>query len=117
MKDPQRLADYVDHILDAIWRISKYCENVDELSFLSNQLIQDAVIRNFEVIGEASNNIDRLFPEFIGQYPHLPLIDAYEMRNALAHGYFKVDLKVVWNTIQKHLPALFDELTVIKSKL
>ena len=45
------------------------------------------------------------------------MIDAYEMRNALAHGYFKVDLKVVWNTIQKHLPALFDELTVIKSKL
>eukprot|EP01041_Mallomonas_annulata_P020384 gene20384-40134_t len=48
MKDPQRLADYVDHIIEAIRRISHYCEDVDELSFLSNQLIQDAVIRNFE---------------------------------------------------------------------
>ena len=56
MKDPQRLADYVDHILDAIGRISKYCEELDEISFLSNQLIQDAVIRNFEVIGEASTH-------------------------------------------------------------
>lgn len=117
MKDPQRLADYVAHILDAIGRISKYCEGLDETSFLLNELVQDAVIRNFEVIGEASNNIDRLFPEFISQYPHLPLIDAYEMRNALAHGYFKVDLKVVWITIQKHLPPLFDELVLIKSKL
>ena len=117
MKDPQRLADYVDHIIEAIGRIHKYCENIDEISFLSNQLIQDAVIRNFEVIGEASNNIDRLFPEFLNQYSHLPLIDAYEMRNALAHGYFKVDLKIVWLTIQGHLPALFDELVLIKSKL
>jgi uncharacterized protein with HEPN domain len=117
MKDPQRLADYVDHIIEAIRRISNYCEDVDEISFLSNQLIQDAVIRNFEVIGEASNNIARLFPEFISQYPDLPLIDAYEMRNALAHGYFKVDLKIVWLTVQSHLPALFDALVLIKAKL
>jgi uncharacterized protein with HEPN domain len=90
-------------------------EDIDELNFLSNKLIQDAVIRNFEVIGEASNNIDRLFPEFLQAHPQLPLIDAYEMRNALAHGYFKVDLKIVWDTIQKHLPALYVELSRIKS--
>jgi uncharacterized protein with HEPN domain len=47
----------------------------------------------------------------------LPLIDAYEMRNALAHGYFKVDLKIVWLTVQCHLPALFDALVLIKAKL
>lgn len=115
MKDPQRLADYVEHVLEAISRISTYCEDIDELNFLSNKLIQDAVIRNFEVIGEASSNIDRLFPEFLQAHPQLPLIDAYEMRNALAHGYFKVDLKIVWDTIQKHLPALYVELSRIKS--
>ena len=52
---------------------------------------------------------------FLQAYPQLPLIDAYEMRNALAHGYFKVDLKIVWDTIQKHLPALYVELSRIKS--
>jgi len=45
----------------------------------------------------------------------ITLIDAYEMRNALAHGYFKVDLKIVWDTIQKHLPTLHAELNRIKS--
>jgi uncharacterized protein with HEPN domain len=50
------------------------------------------VIRNFEIIGEASRNIERNCPEFAAAHPELPLIVAYEMRNALAHGYFRVDL-------------------------
>jgi uncharacterized protein with HEPN domain len=45
-------------------------------------MIQDAVIRNFEIIGEASRNIERLFPEFIEEHTDIPFIDAYEMRNA-----------------------------------
>ena len=66
---------------------------MDELTFLVNKLVQDAVIRNFEVIGEASNNIERHYPEFVVEHPELPLASAYQMRNAVAHGYFKVDLK------------------------
>jgi uncharacterized protein with HEPN domain len=69
-------------------------------------MIQDAVIRNFEIIGEASRNIERLFPEFIEEHPEIPFIDAYEMRNALSHGYFKVDLDILWKTIQVNLPDL-----------
>ncbi|MCM0045169.1 MAG: DUF86 domain-containing protein [Burkholderiaceae bacterium] len=73
-------------------------------------MLQDAVIKNFEVIGEASKNIDRKFLDFLEQYPSLSLIDAYEMRNALAHGYFKVDLEILWKTINKHLPPLQEQL-------
>jgi uncharacterized protein with HEPN domain len=105
-RDPQILQDYLMHIHLAIKRIEEYCSDIDELGFLNSQLIQDAVIRNFEVIGEASKNIERHFPEFSANHPDLPLGIAYEMRNALAHGYFKVDLPIVWKTIEINLPAM-----------
>lgn len=50
-RDKQRLADYLAHILDAIERIHRYTEDMTELTFLENELVQDAVIRNFEIIG------------------------------------------------------------------
>ncbi|TCV82508.1 HepT-like ribonuclease domain-containing protein [Sulfurirhabdus autotrophica] len=52
-------------------------------------MVQDAVIRNIEIIGEASHNIEERFPEFSEQHPELPLAFAYQMRNAVAHGYLK----------------------------
>ena len=109
-RDPQRLQDYLRHILLAIKRIQEYCSDIDELGFLKSQLIQDAVIRNFEVIGEASKNIERSFPEYAAAHPELPLMIAYEMRNALAHGYFKVDLPIIWKTIEINLPVLEDQI-------
>ena len=109
-RDPQRLQDYLRHILLAIKRIQEYCSDVDELGFLKSQLIQDAVIRNFEVIGEASKNIERSFPEYAAAHPELPLMIAYEMRNALAPGYFKVDLPIIWKTIEINLPVLEDQI-------
>ncbi len=109
-RDPQRLQDYLSHILLAIKRIQEYCSDIDELGFLKSQLIQDAVIRNFEVIGEASKNIERSFPEYAAAHPELPLMIAYEMRNALAHGYFKVDLPIIWKTIEINLPVLEDQI-------
>jgi uncharacterized protein with HEPN domain len=67
--------------------------------------MQDAVIRNLEIIGEASRNIERKHPDFTAAHPELPLSFAYEMRNALAHGYFKVDLAIVWKTVETDLPC------------
>ena len=113
-QDPHQLDDYINHILAAIERIQRYCADVDEVIFLKNQMLQDAVIRNFEVIGEASKNIDRKFPDFLRKNPSLPLIDAYEMRNALAHGYFKVDLEILWNTVNRHLPDLQEQLASLR---
>ena len=105
-----RLPDYLRHIIEAIERIERYTEDMDELGFAQNQMVQDAVIRNFEIIGEASRNIERVSPGFVAAHPELPLSFAYEMRNVLAHGYFKVDIGVVWNTIERDLPTLHAQI-------
>ncbi len=102
----QRIPDYLRHILQAIENIERYTDDMDEPAFLNNQLVQDAVIRNFEIIGEASRNIELADPDFATAHPEIPLAFAYEMRNALAHGYFKVDLEIVWKTIEVDLPEL-----------
>ena len=105
-KDKQRLFNYLQHILEAISRIQRYIDDIDEVAFLDSELIQDAVIRNIEIIGEASRNINKHYPEYAEQQAHVPFSIAYEMRNALAHGYFKVDLEIVWKTIERDLPEL-----------
>lgn len=70
-------------------------------------MAQDAVIRNLEVIGEASHKIETRYSDFAADHPALPLTVAYQMRNAVAHGYFKVDPEIVWKTIQGELPELY----------
>ena len=67
---------------------------------------QDAVIKNLEIIGEACNNVTKNDPAFAQAYPAMPWGFAYEMRNALAHGYFKVDLDIVWATVTADLPGM-----------
>jgi uncharacterized protein with HEPN domain len=109
-RDPQRLPDYLGHILEAIERIQHYVDAMDEVGFLGSKLVQDAVIRNLEVIGEASRNIERAHPDFAAAHPELPLALANDMRNALSHGYFKVDLGIVWTTIQGNLPDLYAQV-------
>ena len=105
------------HILEAISQIQNYCEDIDEVTFLKNRMIQDAVIRNFEIIGEASKNVERVAPEFVSAHPDLPLAFAYDMRNLLAHGYYKVDVAVVWKTIERDLPYLHQQVTMAMRNL
>jgi uncharacterized protein with HEPN domain len=116
-RDPQRLRDYLGHIAEAIGRIQRYTGSMDEAAFAANALVQDAVIRNLEIIGEASRNIERGFPEFAKSHPELPLAAANDMRNVLAHGYFRVDLQIVWRTIQIELPGLHARVTQLESAL
>lgn len=112
-----RLVDYLTHITQAVERIARYTENVDAPGFAKNPLVQDAVIRNLEIIGEASRNIEQRCPEFVREHPDLPLSAAYQMRNAVAHGYFRVDLDMVWNTIIRDLPPLKRRIQGILSTL
>ncbi len=113
----RRLADYLAHILEAIERIDRYTSDMEELAFLANELIQDAVVRNFEIIGEASHNIAKHFPEFAAENPDLPLAVAYQTRNAVAHGYFTVDYEVLWRTIQRDLPDLHARVNALHATL
>lgn len=105
MSEP-RLRDYLSHILQAIERIQAYTAGLDEGSFTQQDLVQDGVIRNIEVIGEASRRIQVSYPEFAIANPELPLSSAYQMRNAVAHGYFTIDLAILWSTVQSDLPEL-----------
>lgn len=116
-RDQQRLSDYLAHILEAIERIDRYTVDMVEAMFLQNQLVQDAVIRNLEIIGEASNNIVKHYPEFAAEHPELPLAFAYQMRNAVAHGYFKVDFEIVWKTIHGALSGLRAQVADIHARL
>jgi uncharacterized protein with HEPN domain len=101
-----RLDNYLRHILQAIERIQAYTVDLDEASFLTNTVKQDAVIRNLEIIGEASGAILRKYPEMSATRSDIPFRAAYQMRNALMHGYFIVDLGAVWLTVQADLPPL-----------
>lgn len=100
------LIDYLEHIVEAADRISRYLRDVDQAAFFADEEKQDAVIRNFEIIGEAAANIGRQHPEFVAEHPEFRWQDAYGMRNLLAHGYFKVDVDVVWKTAEQDLPSL-----------
>ena len=107
INDHKRLHDYLAHIAEAILKIESYVEEMDEVSFLGSPITQDAVLRNIEIIGEASNNIIKKFPSFSNSHPEIPFAIAYQMRNAVSHGYFKVDLEIVWKTISNDLPSLY----------
>jgi len=116
-KHLQRLADYLAHIAQAIERIDGYTEDMDEMAFLANPLVQDAVVRNIEIIGEASHNIEKHYPHFAAAHPQLPLSFAYQMHNVVAHGYFKVDFEIVWKTIHNDLPDLYTQVQQVQATL
>lgn len=107
MNKALRVPDYLGHILDAIERIEEYVSDIDEMAFLASKLVQDAVIRNIEVIGEASNNIQRTAPAFAAKHAEIPWQVMYTMRNRVAHGYDKIDFEIVWKTIHHDLPSLY----------
>ncbi len=112
-----RLTDYLGHMLEAIERCHEYIADMDEAAFLSDRKTQDAVIRTFEVMGEASNNIRKHFPEFVATHPGIPFGQAVGMRNVLSHGYFLVDLTAVWKTIHADLPPLRDAVKTLLDSL
>lgn len=104
--DPLRVRDYLEHIAEAIANIVDYTAGMDAAAYLTDRKTQDAVVRNFEVIGEACNNVVRHHSEFAASHAKIPWNFAYEMRNALAHGYFKIDQGIVWRTIETDLQGL-----------
>jgi len=106
-----RVPEYLEHILEAVKRIHRYVNGMTKQQFLEDDKTQDAVIRNFEIIGEACRNIDSRHPAYAKEHPEVPWGIAYEMRNTLAHGYFKVDLEIVWTTIYQDLPDLAEQIS------
>ena len=108
--DVLRIPDYLGHILEAIERIDRYLADTDEVAFLNDQKTQDAVVRNFEIIGEAAHNIESHHATFAAAHPDIPWTVIYAMRNRVAHGYFKVDFEMIWKTIHSDLPQLHAQI-------
>jgi uncharacterized protein with HEPN domain len=79
---------------------------LDIHDFLQNEMVQDAVVRNIEIMGEAANNIRKSDPAFADRHDDIPWAVIVAMRNRVAHAYHKIDFEIVWKTIQQDLPVM-----------
>lgn len=103
---------FLEDILDSIDKIEDYTEDLTYEDFQEDEKTIDAVVRNFEIIGEAVNNI----PESLKKrYPEVEWKEAIGFRNVMIHEYFGVDKEAVWETIEKNLPALKKKVAKVKN--
>ena len=102
--------DYLAHMLDAAGQIETYARGKSPRDFLADRLIQDGVVRNIEILGEASRNLLDAIPDAATRFPGIPFGAIYGMRNQLAHGYFAIDLDLGWKVVERDIPALRVEL-------
>ena len=94
---------YIEHIFQSIGRIQIYITDKDDLSFSDDFITQDAVVRQLEIIGEATKRISK---KFRMANPHVPWDDMAGMRDILIHDYIDVDMDIVWKTASESIPDL-----------
>ncbi len=92
---------YFSDLLKAMTRIAEYISGYDYARFRQDYKTVDAVIRNFEIIGEASRSIPA---EIKLKYPEVPWAEMYLLRNKVIHEYFGVDHEIIWDVASNHLP-------------
>ena len=105
---------YLEHIKDSIEKIYAYTERLSEKDFQESTLVQDAVVRQLEIIGEATK---RISGEIKQQYPEVPWKDMAGMRDVLIHDYINVEIDIVWKTVVDYLPSLLGRVKKIIEEL
>jgi uncharacterized protein with HEPN domain len=98
---------YLLDMLIAARKAMKFIDGIDLIEFQDNEMIQNAVMRPLEIIGEASA---RISTEFRKAHPDIPWRDMVGLRNRLIHEYFRINFDAVWDTIQNDLPALIEQI-------
>lgn len=94
---------YLQHILDAIRRIESYTRGVTKEKYMQDGLLQDGVVRQLEIIGEASNKISEEFKE---KHSVIPWGQIIGLRNKIVHAYFDINLEVTWDIAEEDIPEL-----------
>lgn len=105
-------SDYLDDIIEAAKKIQRFTKGMTVESFREDEMAVDAVLRNFEVIGEAAKNV----PDDVQrEYDDVPWSEMAGMRDKLIHGYADVDLDIVWTTIDRDLPELTKQVERVRA--
>jgi len=108
-----RLPDYLAHMRQAIADAQSFTEGMAQPDFEQDKRTQQAVVMSLIVLGEAATKVMDKHPEFAAQHAGIPWHNMRGMRSRIAHGYFEIDLGVVWDTLQTALPALKVQLCAI----
>jgi uncharacterized protein with HEPN domain len=110
-----RLEDYLDHMRQAATDACTYVEGLEKDDFLDDKRTQQAVTMSVIICGEAATKIMGSYTEFADRHPEIPWRNMRGMRNRIAHGYFDINLDIVWDTVQTALPQLLQKLATIQS--
>lgn len=110
-----RLPDYLGHMRQAIADARSFTEGMEQADFVQDKRTQQAVVMSLIVLGEAATKIMDQYPAFAEQHKQIPWRSMRGMRNRIAHGYFDINLEVVWDTVQTALPALEAQLQALPS--
>ena len=105
-----RLADYLGHIRQAATEACGFTQSLSKQEFCADKRTQNAVVMSLIVIGEAAIQVMDNYPKFAAQHTQVPWRSMRGMRNRIAHGYFDINLDVVWDTVQTALPKLLADL-------
>lgn len=108
-----RLGNYLGYMLEATQLARQYVQSVSKDEFLTDRRTQQAVVLNLMTIGEAAARIVNECKEFAAAHPEIPWAQMRGMRNRMVHGYFDVDLNIVWDTVQSSLPQLESQLRTV----
>jgi uncharacterized protein with HEPN domain len=108
------LDDYLGHIEEAATLANDYVRNMSKDTFLADKKTQQAVIYNILIIGEAATQLINEYPEFVAAHPDIPWREMRGIRNRMAHGYFELNLDIIWETVTTYLDKLSHQIAAIK---